>query len=43
MAKKVALFLEIGRVKKFYHSPTRVVERVSEYKLKKEREYLWKI
>ena len=29
--KKVALFPEIGRIKIFYHSPTRIVECVSEY------------
>ena len=29
--KKVALFPEIGRIKIFYHSPTRIVECASEY------------
>ena len=29
--KKVVLFQEIGRVKKIFHSPARIVECVSEY------------
>ena len=53
ISKKVVLNPEIGRVKNFYHSPARIVKCLSEYiflikknkkkKLKKKREYMWKI